>query len=45
MSMNFSDFILKKPVNTLLETELSVFLDYEKYERSGWNTGNSRNGK
>ena len=36
---------LEKAVSTLLETELSAFLDYEKYERSGWDTGNNRNGK
>ena len=35
---------LEKAINTLLKTELSAFLDYEKYERSGWNSGNSRNG-
>lgn len=31
-------------VNMLLQTELTVFLDYEKYDRSGFNSGNSRNG-
>lgn len=35
---------LEKAMNDLLQTELSSFLDYEKYERVGWNTGNSRNG-
>lgn len=31
-------------VNTLLTTELTAFLDYEKYDRSGFHSGNSRNG-
>ncbi|PEB54350.1 IS256 family transposase [Bacillus pseudomycoides] len=35
---------LEKAVNTLLATELTVFLDYEKYDRIGFNSGNSRNG-
>lgn len=35
---------LEKAVNTLLETELTAFLDYEKYDRIGFNSGNSRNG-
>ncbi|MEH7460604.1 IS256 family transposase [Bacillus thuringiensis] len=35
---------LEKAVNTLLETELTSFLDYEKYDRIGFNSGNSRNG-
>ncbi|HIA3653786.1 TPA: transposase, partial [Enterococcus faecium] len=35
---------LEKAVNTLLKTELPAFLDYEKYDRIGFNTGNSRNG-
>ncbi|MFR4616302.1 MAG: transposase [Streptococcus salivarius] len=35
---------LEKAVNTLLKTELTAFLDYEKYDRIGFNTGNSRNG-
>ncbi|OSP64234.1 IS256 family transposase, partial [Enterococcus faecium] len=35
---------LEKAVNTLLKTELTTFLDYEKYDRIGFNTGNSRNG-
>ncbi|HAQ6101035.1 TPA: IS256 family transposase, partial [Enterococcus faecium] len=35
---------LEKAVNTLLKTELTAFLDYEKYYRIGFNTGNSRNG-
>ncbi len=34
---------LEKAVNTL-KTELTAFLDYEKYDRIGFNTGNSRNG-
>ncbi|MDB7613723.1 transposase, partial [Enterococcus faecium] len=27
-----------------VKTELTAFLDYEKYDRIGFNTGNSRNG-
>ncbi len=38
------NFVLEKAVNTLLKTELTAFLDYEKYDRIGFNTGNSRNG-
>lgn len=35
---------LEIAVNTLLQTELIAFLDYEKYDRLGFNSGNSRNG-
>ncbi|GEQ38690.1 hypothetical protein TH5N_18540 [Tetragenococcus halophilus] len=35
---------LENAVNVLLKTELTAFLDYEKYERAGFNSGNSRNG-
>ncbi|GAQ19844.1 transposase [Oceanobacillus picturae] len=35
---------LEKAVNTLLQTELTAFLDYEKHDRLGFNSGNSRNG-
>ncbi|RLK63042.1 IS256 family transposase [Atopobacter sp. AH10] len=35
---------LEDAVNLLLETERTVFLDYEKWEIKGYNTGNSRNG-
>jgi putative transposase len=35
---------LEQAVNTLLATELTAFLDYEKYDRAGFNSGNSRNG-
>ena len=35
---------LEKAMNHLLETELTAFLDYEKYDRTGFNSGNSRNG-
>lgn len=35
---------LESAVNMLLKTELTAFLDYEKYDRSGFNSGNSRNG-
>ncbi|EOH1685053.1 IS256 family transposase, partial [Enterococcus hirae] len=35
---------LELAVNSLLQAELTVFLDYEKYDRTGFNSGNSRNG-
>ncbi|WP_179184785.1 transposase, partial [Enterococcus faecium] len=35
---------LEKAINTLLRTELTAFLDYEKYDCTGFNSGNSRNG-
>ncbi|MBP2898795.1 IS256 family transposase [Escherichia coli] len=35
---------LERAMNHLLTTELTAFLDYEKYDRAGFNTGNSRNG-
>lgn len=35
---------LETAVNSLLATELTEFLDYEKYDRIGFNSGNSRNG-
>lgn len=35
---------LETAVNTLLKTELTAFLDYEKYDRVGFNSGKSRNG-
>jgi transposase-like protein len=35
---------LENAINTLLETELSEYLNYDKHSRSGWNSGNSRNG-
>lgn len=35
---------LEAAVNTLVKTELTAFLDYEKYDRIGFNSGNSRNG-
>ena len=35
---------LEMAMNHLLETELTAFLDYEKYDRIGFNSGNSRNG-
>lgn len=31
-------------MNHLFETELPAFLNYEKYDRAGVNSGNSRNG-
>lgn len=35
---------LELTVNSLLQAELTAFLDYEKYDRAGFNSGNSRNG-
>lgn len=35
---------LQEQINNLLKTELTAFLDYEKYDTRGYNTGNSRNG-
>lgn len=35
---------LETAVNELLKNELTVFLDYEKYDPIGYNSGNSRNG-
>lgn len=35
---------LELAVNTLLRTELTAFLGYEKYDRIGLHSGNSRNG-
>ncbi len=35
---------LELAVNSLLQAELTAFLDYEKYDRTGFNSGNSRNG-
>lgn len=35
---------LEKAINHLLETERTVFLDYEKWDPVGYNSGNSRNG-
>lgn len=50
-NQNLSDSIqelfrneLEKAVNDLLRTEMTGFLKYEKYDRQGFNTGNSRNG-
>jgi len=37
-------FELENAVNELLKLELTGFLNYEKYDRSGFNSGNSRNG-
>lgn len=36
---------LEPAINTLLKTELTAFLDYDKYDRIGFNSGNSRNGE
>ncbi|HCM89655.1 MULTISPECIES: IS256 family transposase [Vagococcus] len=35
---------LEIAINSLLQAELTAFLDYEKYDRAGFNSGNSRNG-
>lgn len=35
---------LELAINSLLQFELTAFLDYEKYDRVGFNSGNSRNG-
>ncbi|MDH2823737.1 IS256 family transposase [Enterococcus faecium] len=35
---------LEKAVNSLLQAELTAFLDYEKHDRAGFNSVNSRNG-
>lgn len=35
---------LELAINALLQAELTVFLDYEKYDRAGFNSGNSRKG-
>ena len=35
---------LEKAINHLLETERTAFLDYEKWDPIGYNSGNSRNG-
>lgn len=35
---------IERIINLLLETELTQFLQYEKYEFKGYNSGNNRNG-
>lgn len=35
---------LESAINQLLKTELTIFLDYERYDPVGYNSGNSRNG-
>ena len=35
---------LETAVNELLTTELTAFLNYEKHDPAGYNSGNSRNG-
>ena len=43
-----NDFLRKEiqtAVNQLLEAELTAFLGYDPYAKSGWNSGNSRNGE
>lgn len=32
-------------MNDLLQAELSAFLGYESYDKVGYNSGNSRNGR
>ena len=42
-----NDFLRKEiqtAVNQLLEAELTAFFGYDPYAKSGWNSGNSRNG-
>lgn len=43
----FDEFMrgqLQTVLNSLLESELTAFPGYNPYDRSGWNTSNSRNG-
>ena len=35
---------LEITINDLLKSEITVFLDYEKWEYKGYGSGNSRNG-
>lgn len=35
---------IERAMNQLLQLELKEFLDYDKYDRKGFNSGNSRNG-
>ncbi|WP_251717898.1 IS256 family transposase [Lactobacillus agrestimuris] len=35
---------IQQAINDLLEAELTAFLGYDPYDKSGWNSGNSRNG-
>ena len=35
---------LEEAMNLLLETERTAFLGFEHYDKSGYNSGNSRNG-
>ena len=35
---------LEHAINELLQSELTSFLDYEKWDIAGYNSGNSRNG-
>ena len=36
---------LETAMNDLLQSELSAFLGYEPYDKLGYNSGNSRNGR
>ena len=35
---------IRQAVNDLLEAKLTALLSYDPYDKSGWNSGNSRNG-
>lgn len=35
---------MEKAINNILKLELTEYLNYEKYDRKGFNSGNSRNG-
>ena len=35
---------LEHAINSLLQAELTAFLDYEKYDRAGFDSGHSRHG-
>lgn len=41
---NFIKKMIKDMIESLLKAELTEFLNYDKYDRKGHNTGNSRNG-
>jgi putative transposase len=44
---DFTEFFrsqVEEAINKLLETELTCLLNYERYDREGFNSGNSRNG-
>lgn len=35
---------MEKAINSILKLELTEYLNYDKYDRKGFNSGNSRNG-